>query len=68
MQTNAPTDNLTAPKPALSVDEATAETPFSRSFLYAEMAAGRLLSRKAGRRRIILRADLDAWLDALPAA
>lgn len=38
----------------------------SRSQLHEEAAAGRLATRKVGRRRVILAADLDAWLDALP--
>lgn len=55
-------------RPALSPAEAAIEVGVSRSFIYAEMSAGRLASRHAGRRRLILRSDLDAWLEALPAA
>ena len=37
-----------------------------RSLTYIEIAAGRLLVRKAGRRTLILKADADAWLASLP--
>jgi hypothetical protein len=37
-----------------------------RSLLYREIAAGRLIARKHGRRTIILDTDLRAWLAALP--
>lgn len=33
-----------------------------------EIKAGRLVARRCGRRRIIRRADLEAWLDALEVA
>ena len=37
-----------------------------RSFTYAEMAAGRLPFRKAGRRTLILRDDAHRWAESLP--
>jgi len=37
-----------------------------RAKLYMEVAAGRLIARKAGRRTIIERSAQDAWLAALP--
>jgi hypothetical protein len=52
---------------AYSPAEAAAEAGVSRSHIYAEMGAGRLASRHAGRRRIILGQDLADWLDSLPA-
>lgn len=53
---------------AYSPESAARAAGVSRSYIYDEMTAGRLASRHAGRRRLILAADLDAWLDALPAA
>ena len=38
----------------------------SRSFAYREISAGRLKTRKAGRRTLILREDASAWLNSLP--
>ena len=37
-----------------------------RTLVYSEIAAGRLKARKVGRRTVILDADLQAWLKALP--
>ena len=37
-----------------------------RAQLYVELAAGRLVARKAGRRTLILRDEQDRWLAALP--
>lgn len=37
-----------------------------RSTVFAEIAAGRLKARKAGRRTLILRSDIDEWLSSLP--
>jgi excisionase family DNA binding protein len=48
------------------VAEACAIAGISRSKLYEVMAAGDLVARKLGRRRIILRSDLSRFLDALP--
>lgn len=47
-------------------DTLAAEIGVSRSYIYAEMKAGRLASKKAGRRRLILGPDAAAWLEALP--
>lgn len=51
-----------------SVPEAVTMTGISRSLLYVEIAAGRLRARKLGRRTVILREDLQAFLKALPTA
>ena len=48
--------------------DAAAAAGVSRSLLYAEMAAGRLASKKVGKRRIIPAAALHAWLAAQPDA
>lgn len=53
---------------ALGMTEAAASVGVSRSQLYEEAAEGRLITRKVGRRRLVLATDLDAWLAALPAA
>ena len=37
-----------------------------RTRTYAEIAAGRLLARKVGRRTLILKRDAAAWLNSLP--
>jgi excisionase family DNA binding protein len=47
---------------AYSVDEAAQATRLSRDLLYDEMRAGRLAYLKVGRRRIITRQHLDAFL------
>jgi excisionase family DNA binding protein len=41
-------------------------TGLGRSSLYAAIKSGQLTARKAGRRTIVLRADLDDFLRALP--
>ena len=53
---------------AHSIDDLVEEGPFSRSFLYEAMSVGRLRSRKAGRRRIVLHADWEDYLNSLPEA
>jgi excisionase family DNA binding protein len=47
---------------AYTVDEAAQATRLSRDLLYDEMRAGRLAYLKIGRRRIITRQHLDAFL------
>ena len=47
---------------AYTVDEAAEATRLSRDLLYDEMRAGRLAYLKVGRRRIITRQHLDAFL------
>jgi hypothetical protein len=34
--------------------------------MYSELKSGRLVARKLGAKTIILRADAEAWLSALP--
>jgi excisionase family DNA binding protein len=55
-------------KLAHSVDESCAIAGVGRSYLYGAIAAGDLTARKAGRRTLILRSDLEAWLTGLPTA
>ncbi len=45
-----------------SPEEAASLTGVSRAFLYLEMQRGKLASIKIGRRRLIRRADLLAWM------
>jgi len=47
---------------AYSVDEAAAITGLSRDLLYDQMRAGKLAYLKVGRRRIISRQHLEAFL------
>jgi excisionase family DNA binding protein len=47
---------------AYSVEEAAQVTGLSRDLLYSEMRAGRLAYLKVGRRRIITRQHLEAFL------
>ena len=50
----------------LTVSEACAVGAIGRTTLYEAIAAGHLVARKRGRRTIIQRKDLDAWLEGLP--
>jgi excisionase family DNA binding protein len=60
--TDRPVDRL-----AYSVKEAAEATGLSRDLLYDEMRAGRLAYLKVGRRRIITRQQLQAFLTQGPA-
>jgi excisionase family DNA binding protein len=51
---------------AYTIEEAAEVARSSRSVIYQEIAAERLLARKIGRRVVILHQDLMAWLMALP--
>lgn len=62
---------MTAHRPAieraaLSTLEACDYLNVGRTTLYAEMKSGRLPYRKKGRKTLILKADADAYLQALP--
>jgi excisionase family DNA binding protein len=52
-------------KLAFSIEEVAEATGLSRSLLYDEMNAGRLAYIKVGRRRIITRKALEAFLGAV---
>ena len=55
------------PRPlAHSVSESSRISGLSKSWLYLEMASGRLPFRKAGARRLILASDLETYLRSLP--
>ena len=51
---------------AYSIDRLAKESDISRSTIYEEIAAGRLIARKVGRRTIVRRADALLWLRSLP--
>lgn len=51
---------------AYTVRQACYVAGLGRTFLYEMMGTGKLPFRKAGRRRVILRHDLEAFLRALP--
>jgi excisionase family DNA binding protein len=57
-----PTSDRLADRLAYSVEEAAQVTGLSRDLLYDEMRAGRLVYLKVGRRRIITRQHLEAFL------
>jgi excisionase family DNA binding protein len=62
-----PTSDQLTDRLAYSVEEAARITGLSRNLLYDEMRAGRLAYLKVGRRRIITRQHLEAFL-AQPAS
>lgn len=51
---------------AMTIPEAAHASGVGRSTLYAEMAAGRLVARKLGRRTLVMASDLERWLTSLP--
>ena len=42
------------------------ESDISRSMIYEEITAGRLIARKVGRRTVVRRSDALRWLRLLP--
>lgn len=53
-------------KTAYRIEELAEQGPFSRSFIFKKIRDGQLIARKAGRSTVILRADWEAFLAALP--
>jgi hypothetical protein len=51
---------------AYSIERLAKESDISRSMIYEEIAAGRLIARKVGRRTIVRRSDALLWLRSLP--
>ena len=51
----------------LTIAEAAFAAGIGRSRLYEAIAGGQLTARKFGARTVILRSDLNSFLDALPA-
>ena len=54
------------PRQAFSISELAAVGPLSRSLIYKAIRDGNLVARKVGDRTIVLAADWDAFLQALP--
>ena len=52
----------------LSIPNALSRVGIGRSFLYERLADGSIASVKAGRRRLVVAASLDAWAASLPTA
>ena len=52
---------------AYSIGGAATATSLSPTYIKQAISGGRLRARKAGRRTVITRVDLERWLDALPA-
>ena len=61
------TTPTTPDKLAYSIDEVCAIAGVGRTYIYNAISACDLTARKAGRRTLILRSDLEAWLAGLPA-
>jgi excisionase family DNA binding protein len=59
-------EDLMVEKLAYSPREATEAASVGKTRLYAAIASGALKSRKLGRKRLILRDDLQSWLKELP--
>ncbi|MCB1503970.1 MAG: helix-turn-helix domain-containing protein [Hyphomicrobiaceae bacterium] len=53
-------------KSAFTVSEVVQRSGLGRDSIYAAIREGRLFARKAGRRTLILRADLEIFLASLP--
>ena len=53
-------------KLAHPIAEAAEISGVGRTLIYDEINAGRLIARKVRGRTVILHADLEAWLSALP--
>ncbi len=53
---------------AYTIDESRKAARVGRTTIYQEIAAGRLIARKVGRRTIILHDDLKSWLARLARA
>ncbi len=54
------------PRLAYSVEQAARLVSISRRQLYEEIGSGRLLTRKVGKRRLVLSEDLKNWLRSRP--
>ena len=53
---------------AISIDEVVKAVGIGRTRIFAEIRSGQLVARKVGRRTVILKQDLEAWLRQLPRA
>jgi excisionase family DNA binding protein len=66
MENDMEVDAQNSIREGLSIAEACAMAGIGRTRLYAAIAAGDLVARKFGKRRIILRGDLHRFLVSLP--
>ena len=55
-------------RPVLSIPDTCALTGFGRTLIYEAINDHTLIARKRGKRTVILRTDLDAWLASLEIA
>ncbi len=51
-------------KYAMSIIDAANETSFSRSYIYLKIKDGTLPTIKVGGRRLVLRADLESYIES----
>jgi excisionase family DNA binding protein len=64
-----PQENFTVAEPqalAYSIPAACKAAGVGRTKIYEALASGALRARKNGAKNLILRADLEHWLEALP--
>lgn len=67
MHTHAATREAhTIERRVYTIPEFLAAFRISRTAVYAEIRAGRLIARRAGGRTLIARDDADSWLSSLP--
>lgn len=57
---------MEANKIAFTVEEFCTAYAIGRSYAYQEIKAGKLRTKKAGKRTLILRADAETWVLGLP--
>jgi excisionase family DNA binding protein len=63
---NAPVfDGGIVDKITLSISEVVASTGIGRTRIYEEIASGRLVAKKCGRRTLVPAAELEAWVTRL---
>ena len=65
-QQATPAIEVTPDRFGLSIADAVRVSGVGRSSIYEDIKSGALKARKKGRRTLILRADLQAWLDSFP--
>ena len=64
----SPTGTVAEIQGALTISNFCQTYGVGRTFAYAEIAAGMLMAKKAGRRTVIPRKEAERWLTALPAS
>jgi excisionase family DNA binding protein len=66
MMTTIDSNAAAIPPAAYSINEACEVIGLGRDGVYRAISEGKLRARKFGKRTLILRGDLDAFLQALP--